>query len=163
MPCTWHLLVPSSWGWMTQTALGSVVSAFRCSFLLLFPCGIVTVGRDGPLMLSFWVNVVWGPCPPRTPVSSAQGPWELRSPWDTIHWLWDNGILSQVHVCFFFFSLFYLLCSRLMGLLESEVLQLLGVLRKSEPFISLNTVFHSLLSLCTPFRWILELFLVLFL
>lgn len=34
------------------------------------------------------------------------------------------------------------------------------VLRKSEPFITLNTVSHSLFSLCTPFKWILELFLL---
>ena len=89
---------------------GSMVSAFRfICFLLLFPYGTVTVGCSGPLMISFWVSVVWGPCPPRTPVSPAQGPGELPSPWDTIHWLWDNGILSQVHVFFFSLILFIML------------------------------------------------------
>ena len=46
------------------------------------------------------------------------------------------------------------------GLLKSEVLQLLRVLRKSETFISLNAVSHFLFSLCTPFRLTLELSLV---
>ena len=47
---------------------------------------------------------------------------------------------------FFNFNFFTcLLCLRFFGLLESEVLQLLWVLRKSEPCISLNAViFYSL-------------------